>query len=157
MKIAVIGVGNILCGDEGVGIHIINKLKYEPLSPNVEVYDCDTDVFAVLEAMDGAKKAIIIDAMHLGYEPGTIYRFSYEELLRVCSELTSIVSLHQLSLASILKIAQLTDVYKLPDEIVIFGVEVKSCNCSTNISNEVRQAIPKVISEVVREIQKCMK
>jgi|YelNatPaOPRAMG01_1025707.scaffolds.fasta_scaffold06508_3 hydrogenase maturation protease len=153
MKIAVIGIGNVLCGDEGIGIHIVNKLKYESLPSNVEVYDCDTDIFAVLEAMDGARKAIIIDAMHLGYEPGTIRKFSYEELLGISSKLMNIVSFHQFDLASILRIAQLTGVYKLPDEIVVFGVEVKSCDYSTDISNGVRQVIPKVIDEIIKEIQ----
>lgn len=153
MKIAVIGIGNVLCGDEGIGIHIVNKLKYESLPSNVEVYDCDTDIFAVLEAMDGARKAIIIDAMHLGYEPGTIRKFSCKELLGISSKLMNIVSFHQFDLASILRIAQLTGVYKLPDEIVIFGVEVESCDYSTDISNGVRQVIPKVIDEIIKEIQ----
>ena len=156
-KVVVIGIGNILCGDEGIGIHIVNELKHRVLPSNVEVYDCDTDAFAVLEAMNGAGKAVIVDAMQLGYEPGTIRRFSYRELLEVSNKLISFTSLHQLDLASILRIAQLTDIYKLPNEIVIFGVEVKSCQYSIEISDEARQAIPKAINEIISEIQICMK
>lgn len=152
MKVAIVGIGNILYGDEGVGIHVINELKCKFLPPYVEVYDCNTDAFAILEAINGARKAVIVDAMRLGYKPGTVHRFNCEELLKMNDKLINFISFHQLDLVSTLKIAQLTDVYKLPNEIVVFGVEVKSCHYSTEVSNEVKQAIPKIIDKIMNEI-----
>lgn len=152
MKVVIVGIGNVLYGDEGVGIHVVNELKRKPLPPYVEVYDCNTDAFAILEAINGAGKAVIVDAMRLGYKPGTIRRFNCEELLKMNDKLINFISFHQLDLVSTLKIAQLTGVYKLPNEIVVFGVEVKSCHYSIEVSSEVKQAIPKVVDKIMNEI-----
>jgi len=62
MKIAVMGIGNILLMDGGIGIHVIEELKGMDLPEGVEVFDCDTDPFLDLESMDGVDKAIIVDA-----------------------------------------------------------------------------------------------
>ena len=76
-SVAIIGIGNILCCDEGVGVHVINELRQiDHLPSHVDVKDCWTSGIAVLEAMNGTQKAIIIDAVAMDKEPGTIYRYA---------------------------------------------------------------------------------
>jgi len=152
--LVVIGVGNILCSDEGVGVHIVNELQRTMLPPKVAVYDCGTSGIAVLEAMDGAHKAIIIDAVSSEGEPGTVYLYTLRDLLQMEDRLLTFVSLHEFDLISTLKLASMTNAYNMPHEIVLIGIEAKSLEPSLNISDEVKKAVPKVIEAVTREIQK---
>jgi hydrogenase maturation protease len=152
--VVVIGIGNILCSDEGVGVHVVNELKRMKLPSNVKVFDCGTNGMAVLEAMDGAEKAIIIDAVSSEKEPGTIYFFMIEDLAKMEDRLLKLVSLHQFDLIATLKLAELTGAYRMPHKVVIIGVEVKSLKCSLELSDEVKRAVPKVIEAIIREIEK---
>ncbi len=150
--IAVIGIGNVLCSDEGVGIHVINRLKRMKLPRNVQLFDCGTNAIAVLEAMDGAKKAILIDATSSGGRPGTVRLYRVGQLSKMEDGLLNLVSLHQFDLITALKVAKLTGAYNIPDGLVVIGVEVKSLESSPELSEEVRAAIPKVVEMVIREI-----
>ena len=149
----VIGIGNILCSDEGVGIHVVRELERMRLAPNVEVFDCGTSGMAVLEAMDGAEKAIIVDATSSGEVPGTVRLYTMDDLGRMEDRLLKLVSLHQFDLIATLRLAELTNAYRMPSEVIIVGVEAKSMECSLELSDEVRKAVPKVIKAVIREIE----
>ncbi|MFP3946925.1 MAG: hydrogenase maturation protease, partial [Archaeoglobaceae archaeon] len=76
MKIAVIGIGNILLGDEGVGVRIVEELRKSDLPENVEVHDGATSGIALLNFLVDKDKVIIVDAVKGGEEPGTVYQFS---------------------------------------------------------------------------------
>lgn len=153
-SLVVIGVGNILCSDEGVGVHIVNELKRMILPSYVAIFDCGTSGIAVLEAMDSARKAIIIDAVYSRGEPGTVYLYTMDDMLQMEDRLLAFVSLHQFDLISTLKLANLTDAYKMPHEIVLIGIEVKSLDCSLSLSDEVKKSFPKVIDAIMQEIKK---
>ena len=152
-SIVVIGVGNTLFSDEGVGVHVVNQLKRMPLPSNVEVVDCGTNGIAVLEALDGAEKAVIVDAVSAGGKPGTIYRLTLSEILAMEDRLLKLVSLHQFDLIAALKLAELTTVYKMPRDIIIVGVEAKSFDLGLGPSEEIKRVIPKVVEVVLREIE----
>ncbi len=151
--IAIVGVGNILCSDEGVGIYVVNRLRELELPGYVELYDCGTSGIAVLEALDGCKKGVIIDAVSMGGAPGRVYKFSLNEVLSVEDNLFRMVSLHQFDLVSTLKLASYTDVYRLPDDIVIIGIEGKDYSFNIGLSKEVEEAIPLVVEMVLKEIE----
>lgn len=148
-KIAIIGVGNILLGDEGIGVHVVRELENARLPKNVEVYDCGVSGMKILNILEGFDKAIIIDAVKAGGKPGEIYRFALEEALTGDIRMTS---LHELDLITAIKIAKLTNAYKLPKEVVVIGVEPKSLEESLELSPEVKKAIPEVIKLVFKEI-----
>lgn len=151
-KLVIIGVGNILCSDEGVGVHIVNELKNMALKSNVALFDCGTSGIALLEAIDGSDKAIIIDAVYSGKEPGTIHLYTINDLLQIEDRLLTFFSLHQFDLISTLKLASLTNAYRIPRKIVLIGIEAKNLDCSLNLSNEVKKAFPKVIDAIMQEI-----
>lgn len=152
-KIVIIGIGNLLYSDERIGVHVVNELKGKTLPSNVKVFDCGTNGIAVLEAMDGAEKAIIVDAVSSGKEPGTIHIYTVEELAKMDGRLFKLVSLHQFDLIAALELARITNAYKIPTKIVIIGVEAKSLKYSMELSDEVKKAIPKVIKTIIKEIK----
>ncbi|TRZ87238.1 MAG: hydrogenase maturation protease [Methanosarcinales archaeon] len=61
-NISIIGIGNSIMGDDGMGIHAVLKLREMELEAGVEVFDAGTDAFYAIEAMDDKDKAIILDA-----------------------------------------------------------------------------------------------
>ncbi len=156
MRIVVVGIGNILSGDEGVGVHIARKLKAYRLPPGVEVYDCGTSGVALLEALDGADKAIIVDAALTGGKPGEISRLTLSDLEKLESSLLTMASLHHLDLVTTLHVAKLTDAYKLPKDVVILGIEPCSLEPSMELSPILKRKMPELITTVIQEIHRLL-
>jgi len=109
----VIGVGNVLCQDEGIGIHLVQALQSCTLPPGVEVIDAGTALLDVLLDTAGCHKIVILDAVSAGGEPGDIYRVPLEKF---CSEIEEAgTSLHETTLLGSLNIARL-QVQQMPEE-----------------------------------------
>lgn len=130
---------------------MVNKLKGTSLPENVEVYECGTLGMRILNLLDKADKAVIIDAVKLGGKPGSVYRFKLSDIETEDKRL-NMASSHELDLVTALKIAQLTKTYELPREIVVIGIEPKSIEYSLRLSPEVKKAMPAVVSLVLKEI-----
>ena len=85
-RILVLGLGNILLSDEGVGVHLVRELEKENLPDNVVLMDGGTTGFELIRLFEGMSKVIIIDAMKADLEVGTVVRLSpadiesYQEL-----------------------------------------------------------------------------
>ncbi len=73
-KTLVVGLGNILMGDEGVGVHAVRALERHALPPGVECLDGGTGGFTLLEPLESADRIILIDAAADGNPPGTVTR-----------------------------------------------------------------------------------
>ncbi|MCS7121689.1 MAG: HyaD/HybD family hydrogenase maturation endopeptidase [Archaeoglobaceae archaeon] len=144
-KIAVVGVGNLLLGDEGFGVHVLNRLKSLPLPENVEIYEYGVAGLKILRVFDEADKVIFIDAIKLGKKPGTIYVLSmnFDDESAV-DRIVKMQSLHDLDLTTTLSIAKLAG-FKVPREIVVLGVEPKEIEPKIGLSKEVEEALPKVV------------
>jgi len=135
MKVAVIGIGNVLMGDEGVGIAVVNELK--KLNVKADIYDCGTMGIDILNTIMDYDKVIVVDAVKGFGNPGDVVRIRPEELKG-----GTIISMHDVDFISVVNIAR--SIMKLP-EIVIIGIEVERIEESTEISERVRNAIPKAI------------
>jgi hydrogenase maturation protease len=117
-RILVLGVGNILLHDEGVGVRTIEKLDSEyDFSPNVELMDGGTLGIRLLDPISQADRVIVVDAVQNGQTPGTIYRLSAEELDK---RLNFKNSLHQLNLVETLAYAEMLG--NRPSAVII-GIE----------------------------------
>ena len=145
-KVVVIGVGNLLLKDEGIGIHTINALQEVNIPHSVKIIDGGTspDLIAYSKAGD---KLIIIDAVKAGSRPGTIYRFQPHDLT---SEAKRVISAHELGVEQGLKMLSL--IGNEPAEIVIIGVEPKEIDWGTELSAELQQKIPEIVNVVLKEI-----
>ena len=73
-KTLVLGLGNVLMSDEGVGVHVVRALEKHPLPANVECLDGGTGGFTLLEPLQEAGRIILIDAAADGNPPGTVTR-----------------------------------------------------------------------------------
>ncbi|MBA7663105.1 Hydrogenase 1 maturation protease [subsurface metagenome] len=90
------GVGNILCRDEGVGVHIVQELQAHDLPGNVVLIEAGTSVLDAFLDAARADKVIVIDAVQGGGEPGSIYRFPIDSISP--GGRFKVTSLHQISL-----------------------------------------------------------
>jgi len=148
-KIAVIGVGNILMKDEGVGVHSLKKLETLRFPSNVELYESGTRILDILPSLEGVDLIIIIDAVKFGKKPGTVNIF--EVALSENGNSKEMVSLHEMDLISSIKFAK--QIYDLPEKIIIIGIEPKEVDVGIEMSEEVTGAIPEVIEKVHKTIQ----
>ncbi len=140
-------MGNLLCRDEGVGVHVIREMERLPLPEDIVLLDIGTSTMDLIAHLEGVKKLIVIDALKAGGIPGTIYRASPLDLL---PKEEGPVSLHEIGLLESLSIAKKMG-KKL--ETVVIGVEPKVLDWGTELSEEIREKLPAVIEAVLREIQ----
>lgn len=145
-RVAVVGVGNLVLKDEGIGVHIAHALQELDLPDGVAVIDGGTSP-DVLDYLEPADKLIIIDAAEAGGTPGTIYRFHPDDLTLETGEL---ISLHELGLMSSLKMMSLLG--KAPQEIIIIGVQPKEIDWGMELSPELQEKVPEIVRIVLTEI-----
>jgi hydrogenase maturation protease len=147
-RVVIVGVGNVLLKDEGIGVHVVRALQEMRLaSPDgdVEVVDGGTSLGA-LDRAEGADKLIIVDAACGGGEPGTIYRFTPDEVSGGPKLLTS---LHDLTLFDSLRMME--SVGNPPRETVIIGVEPAEVDWGLELTPALREKLPDVVRRVVEE------
>jgi hydrogenase maturation protease len=149
-KVAVIGMGNLLLKDEGVGIHVIRALqdKSPEYKGDVMIIDGGTcpDILYLLP--ERVEKLIIVDAVKGGGEPGSIYRFTPDDIEFRRGTITSV---HQLGLAEGFKAMEYSELK--PEEIVIIGVEPNEITWGLEISLEVQGKVPEITALVEQEIR----
>jgi len=148
-KIVILGMGNLLLQDEGVGVHLVQMLNKEDLNyTNLEVIDGGTSP-EVVSLIEDADKLIIVDAVKGDNEPGTIYRFSLDE---VNLDLPTKLSLHQMTLVDNLRMLEL--IGKKPKDTIIIGIEPQNIDSGLELSPEVKGKMPELKRLVVQEIKK---
>ncbi len=149
VKAMVIGVGNILFKDEGIGVHIIQALERMDININkisLELIDAGTTPDWHLFVHDKVEKLLIIDAVKAGGTPGTIYLFKPEALFKLEGEE---ISTHEFGLRQNLNIMQLSR--RRPKEIVIIGVEPEDIGWGMELSPLLRSKIPEITEVVLKE------
>jgi hydrogenase maturation protease len=147
-KVVIIGVGNLLLMDEGIGIHVINELEKHKLPENVDIYDGGTGGFKLIDLMHEAKRVIFIDAVETGKAPGTITIFTSKDVRSIYPKKK--YSLHDTDLLEVIKMAELLDA---PLEIEVVGVQPKIINYGTTLSKELIDSIPDIINTVLSRIE----
>jgi hydrogenase maturation protease len=148
LKTVVVGVGNLLMKDEGIGIHIVRALQEIDLPPDIELIDGGTSPDVIAYAGAG-NKMIIIDAAKAGGEPGSIYHYRPEDLAAGKRALTSA---HELGVAENLKLMALAG--NEPRETIIIGIEPKEIDWGTELSPELKKRIPAIVKVILREIKR---
>lgn len=151
-NITIVGVGNRLLGDEGVGLHIIDNLFQIPMPSYVNIIDCGCDLLSLISYLNNPSKLVIIDAVRAGGKPGDIYKFDYRELPTTHAEMSSA---HQVRTTDAIEL--LKQVYPaLADaEIILIGIEPKAMELSTELSEEVRASLADATALVLKEISLC--
>lgn len=134
--IAIIGVGNYLMGDEGAGIHAIEKLRALSWPDNVEILDGGTAGVGLLHLIDGRDIAIIIDCADFGGAPGEIRIFDPDSLKQ---DARTESGLHATDLLTALELAKKTVRY--PKKVRIIGIQPAEIEIGSKLSKEVRKSL----------------
>ncbi|MEJ5338218.1 MAG: HyaD/HybD family hydrogenase maturation endopeptidase [Aquificaceae bacterium] len=150
MKTLVLGVGNILLSDEGLGVRVVEELrKNYRFFPEVELMDGGTLGMDLLYFMEGFERLLLVDAVLGGCAPGTLYRFEGEE---VKAYFRKKVSAHELGVQEVLALAQMLG--RAPREIVLLGMEPESLDISLELSETVKSRLDELVSGVLKELEK---
>ncbi|MDI6888153.1 MAG: hydrogenase maturation protease [Methanocellales archaeon] len=150
MRIHVLGCGNLLVGDDGFGVHVLKELEKRDLPSNIELIEAGTGGLDILNLIESTDKAIIIDAVKSGGKIGNVYRFTEKDLP---PSNMSLLSLHDLGLADVLKTGRIIQPKRMPKEIIIIGCEVQQADeIRLELSPDVAKAVPVVVDMVLKEV-----
>ena len=144
----IIGLGNTLRGDDGVGVCLVKMLARQTLPDGVEVFDGGTQGLGIVNLMEGRRRVILVDAADVGKTPGQFMRLTLNEVS--LSGYDQHLSLHAAGLRDALLLAQALKV--LPDEVVIFGVQPANLDWVSILSPEVEATLPNLVTAVLAEI-----
>ncbi len=145
--ILVLGIGNLLLRDEGVGVHVVRALEDLPLPDDVELLDGGTAGADLLDAISERRKLIVVDALDADVPPGTIVRMEPEDLAAGDSDG---LSLHELGIAETLRMA--SHLNCRPAEVAILAIRPKDTGCGLDLSAEMMQWMPRILDAVLEEI-----
>lgn len=146
-SVLVLGLGNILLGDDGLGVAAVGALEARYTVPqSVRVVDGGTLGLALLDELAGAENAILVDAILTGAPPGTPVRLEGDA---VAPAVEARLSPHQVGVADLLAAAELTGV--LPRRLVLLGLVPGSLELQVGCSPHVRAALPDLVDRVAGE------
>ncbi len=137
-----LGVGNYLMGDEGIGVHLIQEIAQLKLPENVDILDGGTGGFLLLNCFEAYKNIIFVDATMDGKPEGTI------TLIRpkFASDFPSALSVHDVGLKDMIEAVYLMD---MKSNLWLFTITIKEIIPMTvGLSPNVKQAIPQLISQI---------
>lgn len=146
-KILVLGIGNDLLKDEGIGVHVVREMKEIGLPKEVKLVEGGVAGIDLLEDIMEAEKLIIVDAMDASDQPGSVFCFKPHEVDLLLNK--SKTSLHQVDLFDTLKIARFLDCYP---ETVIIGIQPKDLEWGIEPTPELVSKIPVIIDIVLRQM-----
>jgi len=150
MKTLVLGMGNTILSDDGVGIKVAHEVANRLNSPQVTVLETSAVGLSLLDSIVGYDKVIIIDAIQTEKgEAGQIYRMSTADF----SLTKHFSSPHQINLATALELGKMLNL-AMPEEITVFAVEAKDITSfGEECTPEVEKAIPEVVKMVLAELK----
>jgi hydrogenase maturation protease len=150
-KTLILGMGNSLLSDDGVGLYVAAELKSRLNQPEITVMETSVAGLSLLDLLVGCDKAIIIDAIQtVGGKAGQIYRLDPEAF----DSARSTASPHDVNFTTALEFGKKLGL-ALPRQIVIFAIEVLDITTfSEECTPEVKQAIPACVEMIIQEITK---
>jgi len=149
-RVVIVGVGNPLARDEGLGPRAIALLAERCLPDGVEAIDAGTDLLAAIGDLEGAERVILIDAVRTGHEPGTIHRFTLDDLLEKAADGAEWRSAHDLTVVAAVRLAEAAGT-RLPPTVVV-GVEPGQVALGEGLTPPVEAALDRLIETVLAEI-----
>lgn len=144
-KVLILGIGNILMGDEGVGVHVVNSLEKAALPADVDVLDGGTGSFLLLEPMQSAERVILIDATIDGQKTGSVRRLQP----RFSTDYPTTLTAHDIGLKDLLDAFYLMG--KIPD-VTLYAISIPPLqDMIMELSPELVPVVPLVAMMVMEE------
>ena len=152
MKTIIVGIGNPLLGDDGVGIHIVRTFQKTHIVPDEVVFDeAQTGGMNLLDVIRGYEQVILVDAVSLSHlSHGQVIRFRVDELPTVHSN-----NPHDASFMEALQLARAIGDQDVTNDITIIGINLQHiprdfCDC---LSEEIKGSIPKAVDMINSELK----
>lgn len=143
----VMGVGNILLSDEGLGVRFLDELAKNTFPDNVELLEGGTAGLELVHLIQDVDFLIIIDALNANAEPGSLFRFQPGDLQVIPEQYE--VSFHQIGIVEVLTMA---NVLGHAPQTLIFGIQPKSLEWGLEISPEIEALFPRLSELIIKEI-----
>lgn len=144
----VLGLGNLIHSDDGVGIHAIQRLqKDHNVPPWATLMDGGTHGLSLAPHICGFNRLVVIDAIDVGEKPGTLIKLEGEAVKRIPGK----PSVHQLGFADLMIAMKLLG--ESPEEVVVFGVQPQSTEWSTELTPPVEAALDQLVPAVIARLQ----
>jgi hydrogenase maturation protease len=155
--VLVLGLGNILLRDEGVGVHVVRALEQASLPPEMELCDGATAGLDLLDVLADRRKVVVIDALGGDSSPGTVLRLSGADLTagtetdRRAGPSAAAVSLHELGFVEALWLARRLGL--APPDVVVIGVRPYDIGWGLELSPEMARLAPRLVELVLAELE----
>jgi hydrogenase maturation protease len=148
-KVTLIGLGNLLMGDEGVGVHAIRYLEahYE-VPPDLEIVDGGTAGLDLLPYVEKRHRVIFVDAVNFEREPGYIGILKNREIPAMFGVKDS---LHHLGLMDVLAAAQLLDA--TPGEMCLIGIQPQTMELGVELSDLMQGRLPALVDHILEQLR----
>jgi hydrogenase maturation protease len=150
-KIGIIGLGNPLRADDGIGLLLLQYLQEhkKKLSKNIEFVDGGTSGMSLLHLLEQYNSVFLLDAVDFKGTPGEIKKFTIEEIKNQKNEF--FLSTHEPDILTVFSLLKELD--KAPTHLLIFGVQPKDISYRIGLSKEVHQVLPILQKKILKEIQ----
>jgi hydrogenase maturation protease len=146
-SLLVLGLGNVLLGDDGLGVEAVERLRRERRLPDdVVAVDGGTLGLALLGVLGDSERAILVDAIAADGPPGTLVRLEGDDAVLAVEQRLSV---HQVGVADLLAAARLIEHY--PGKLVLLGVVPESIDLRVGCSAAVNAALPALVARVIEE------
>lgn len=147
--ILVLGIGNILLRDEGIGVRVIEKMQAISLPEDVEVVDGGTSGADLLDVLADRHKVIVVDAVDADCRPGTVLRFGIDQLMQKDHPA---ISMHELGIAETIMMTK--QLGCAPQEVIFFGIQPEKIDCGLELSKNLQPVVQQVVDLILIELRK---
>ena len=145
----ILGIGNLIMTDDGVGVTVIHRLQERYSLPGtVGVLDGGTLGLDLLPRLEGVKRLLVVDAVETGGPPGTLIRLTGDE---INIAFRTKLSPHQMGLQDLLLVAELQGF--APEEMVLLGVQPGEIEMGTELTAAVEAQVEPLITLVLQELE----
>ncbi len=149
-KTCVIGLGNTLMQDDGVGVRTVEAVKGRyHFKPQVDLLDGGTAGLDLLPVIESYERVLFVDAVDVGKPPGSIVIIEGDA---IPSFLSAQGSVHHVGLADLLFAARMTGF--LPPEICLVGIQPESVNIGLEMTEALKRRLDLLVATVVKRLQK---
>ncbi|MBX0312329.1 MAG: HyaD/HybD family hydrogenase maturation endopeptidase [Sulfurihydrogenibium sp.] len=152
MRTVLMGIGNILLQDEGVGVHAVKEIeKRYSFEPSIEIIDAGTLGLEIMYMLqDGVDNLIVVDAVLGGKSPGTIYVFRNEEVKKYYFK--NKLSAHEIGFSEVLALLE-TIGKPVKENLILVGIEPVSFEVSLELHEKTASRMEDLIKTVLQELQ----
>jgi len=147
-SVLVLGIGNILRRDEGVGVRVIEALRDEDVPEDVELFDGGTFGAELIDVIADRAGVIVIDAIEHEGTPGSVFRFSGDDL---AAHASASLSVHEIGLLDTLRMAK--QLGCPPKEVLVLGVVPEDIGPGLELTPTVAKQVPKIVQRVLEELK----